>query len=78
VWYGQPWFLDDTLPVEQNVEVDGSRTGTVVLISPQRSLNLLECREKTPGCDIGFNLDYPIEKPSIPRVGFVPNRFCFI
>jgi len=78
VWDSQPWFLDDALTVEENVEVDRSRARTVVLISSKRSLNLLEYRKETLGCDIGFNLYHPVEKPPIPWIGFASNRFRFI
>lgn len=78
VWDRHPWFLDDALTVEENVEVDRSRAGTVVLISSERSLDLLEYRKETLRRDIGFNLYHPVEKPPIPWIGFAPNRFRFI
>lgn len=72
------WFLDDAFTIEKYVEVDRSRTGTIILISSERSLNLLKDRKETLRRDIGFKLHHPVEEPPIPRIGYAPNRLRFI
>lgn len=74
----QPWLLHDAFTVEKNVEIDCPRARTVVLISSERSLNLLEYRKKTLRCNIGFNLHHAVEEPPFPWIGLVSNRFRFI
>jgi len=38
--HGQPCFIDDAFAVEEDVEVDGPRPGTVILVAAQRPLDL--------------------------------------
>lgn len=75
---GQPWFLDHTLPIKEDVQVDRARTGPIVFISVQRALDFLEGREEAAWSNVRFKLHHPIEKPSFPGIDPVADRFCFI
>lgn len=75
---GQPRFFDDLLAIKEDVQIHRARTGAVVIIPPERTFDFLEGREETAWRDIRFKLHHPIEKPAIPRIGPVTDRFCFI
>ncbi|HLJ47836.1 MAG TPA: hypothetical protein VKU01_17590 [Bryobacteraceae bacterium] len=70
--------VDDEIPEEQDVDVDGARSFSNQALSPQVTLNFLRAGQKLQGEKTCFDLDHKIQKPGllehIARLSFVQRR----
>ena len=72
------WFVDDLLAVEQDVQIDGSGAGSVLLVPAERSLDLTEYSQEAVRRDIRFKLHDPVQEPAVTRLGMILHGLGFI
>src|SRR6185503_2190678 len=76
--YHEIWFVDNPLPVEQDVQIDGSGARSVFLISAKRAFDFLENIQEAFRRDLRLELHDAVQEPVATRSGMIVHGLGFI